>query len=56
MCKNTVKRYLELLEKLFANEIKWRKTRVKAPKDWQRSYPDAGFEIINRDNYLQFIQ
>ena len=54
------KKEIDLIEdrrgKLFAYEIKWRKTRVKIPKDWQRSYPDAGFEIINRDNYLQFIQ
>jgi predicted AAA+ superfamily ATPase len=49
------KKEIDLIEdrrgKLFAYEIKWRKTRVKIPKDWQRSYPDAGFEIINRDNY-----
>lgn len=54
------KKEIDLVEdrsgKLFAYEIKWRKTRVKVPKDWQRSYPDAGFEIIHRDNYLQFIR
>jgi hypothetical protein len=42
--------------KLCGYEIKWTKARVKAPKDWQKNYPGAGFEIINKDNYLQYIQ
>ena len=42
--------------KLFGYEIKWTKARIKAPKDWQNNYPGAGFEIINKENYLQYIQ
>ena len=41
--------------KLFGYEIKWTKTRAKAPKDWQKNYPGAEFEMIHRENYSQFI-
>jgi predicted AAA+ superfamily ATPase len=40
---------------LFGYEIKWKKTRVSAPKDWNKYYPDAGFEVISRENYLNYI-
>ncbi len=26
------------------------------PKDWPGAYPDATFEVIHQNNYLQFIQ
>ena len=42
--------------KLFGYEIKWTKTRAKAPKEWQKNYPGAEFEMIHRENYFQFIQ
>jgi len=41
--------------KLSGYEIKWTQGRVKAPKDWYKSYPDAGFEVIHRENYLNYI-
>ena len=41
---------------LFGYEIKWAKANVKAPTDWKNTYPGAGFEIINKGNYLQYIQ
>jgi len=54
------KKEIDLVEerqgKLFGYEIKWRKGRAKAPNGWHENYPDAAFEIINKDNYLQFIQ
>ena len=54
------KKEIDLVEerhgKLFGYEIKWTKGRGKAPKGWHENYPDATFEIINKDNYLQFIQ
>jgi len=37
-------------------EIKWKSPRGKPPKDWMAAYPDATFEVINRENYLTFIQ
>jgi len=41
--------------KLSGYEIKWKKGRVNAPKDWHKYYPDAAFEVINRGNYLNYI-
>lgn len=42
--------------KLNAYEFKWNiKKKVKPPGAWSRAYPDASFETINRDNYLEFI-
>jgi predicted AAA+ superfamily ATPase len=41
---------------LKAYEFKWNpKKKTKAPGAWSRAYPNATFEIINRDNYLEFI-
>lgn len=42
--------------KLFGYEVKWKDARVKVPNDWRANYPDAGFEVIHRENYLKFIQ
>ncbi|OFZ34153.1 MAG: ATPase [Bacteroidetes bacterium RIFCSPHIGHO2_02_FULL_44_7] len=42
--------------KLSAYEFKWNvKKKSKAPGAWKRAYPDASFETINRENYLDFI-
>jgi predicted AAA+ superfamily ATPase len=41
--------------KLSGYEIKWEKSRVSAPKDWNKYYPHAGFEVINQENYLNYI-
>ena len=53
------KREIDLIEeregKLFGYEIKWKKNRQRPPKDWLRTYKNASYEGINRDNYLDFI-
>ncbi len=53
------KKEIDLVEeregKLFGYEIKWKKERVKIPRDWNSSYPGATFEVIHRENYLKFI-
>jgi len=41
--------------KLFGYEFKWNKKSTKAPKDWEETYPNSNFEIIDRENYLEFI-
>ncbi|MBU2036024.1 DUF4143 domain-containing protein, partial [Patescibacteria group bacterium] len=38
--------------KLFGFEIKWSKTIKKSPKAWKDNYPDASWEVINKDNYF----
>jgi len=54
------KKEIDLVEeregKLFGYEVKWKKERVKTPQDWTAGYPDAAFEVIHRENYLEFIQ
>lgn len=45
----------EYAGKLSGYEIKWKKSRVSAPKDWNKYYPSAGFEVINQENYLNYI-
>jgi predicted AAA+ superfamily ATPase len=53
------KKEIDLVEerggKLFGYEVKWKKTSVKIPRDWTGGYPDAAFEVIHRENYLEFI-
>lgn len=41
--------------KLFGFEMKWRKDNVKAPKDFLQTYKNSSYEIINKENYLDFI-
>lgn len=41
--------------KLFGYECKWSKSKIKVPKDWTATYPEASFEVINRQNYLDFV-
>lgn len=41
--------------KLHGYEIKWKKERVKPPKDWLNTYKNAGFQVITKNNYLSFI-
>lgn len=28
---------------------------TRAPKEWTTGYPEATWNLINRDNYLEFI-
>ncbi|PIE81557.1 MAG: hypothetical protein CSA11_04260 [Chloroflexi bacterium] len=41
--------------KLFGYEFKYGQKTPKAPKAWQKAYPDATFAGINRDNFLDFV-
>ncbi|NIM10802.1 MAG: AAA family ATPase [Candidatus Aminicenantes bacterium] len=46
----------EIDGKLSGFEIKWSpKKKVKIPGDWAASYEGAGFNVINRENYLDFL-
>lgn len=40
---------------LYAYEFKWKDQHVSAPSEWQSSYPDAKFKVINKHNYLDFL-
>ena len=42
--------------RLYGYEFKWGKSKkVKPPKVWLETYKEASFEVINRENYLEFI-
>lgn len=50
---------LDLVEerdgRLFGYEFKWSKKSAAVPTQWRGSYPDAGYEVIHSENYLDFI-
>lgn len=50
---------LDLVEersgRLTGYEMKWGKAKPRPPKAWTTGYPDADWQVINRENYLQFI-
>ena len=40
---------------LHGYEFKWKSTEVAPPKGWLESYPEADFNVVHPDNYLEFI-
>ncbi|MDA3779212.1 MAG: ATP-binding protein [Bacteroidales bacterium] len=40
---------------LFAYEFKWKESKLKIPSQWKSSYPDARFEVINIENFENWI-
>jgi predicted AAA+ superfamily ATPase len=53
--KQEIDRIEERNGKLSAFEYKWGNTPAKIPSEFAKSYPDASFEVITQDNYLDFI-
>ncbi len=41
--------------RLYGYEVKWRKTKHKNPSDWLRAYDNSQYEIVNNENYQNFI-
>lgn len=41
---------------LFAYEFKWKESKVKIPSQWNKAYPDASFEVINKDNFVEWLK
>ena len=42
-------------QQITATEIKWKPQKVKAPAGFTKAYPEANFNVIDRDNYLEWI-
>ena len=40
---------------LFGYEIKWKSKHNNPPKNWNDLYPNAKYQVINKENYLDFI-
>jgi len=41
--------------KLFGYEFKWTRKKAKAPKLWLDTYAEASWEVIDTENYMEFI-
>lgn len=35
--------------------MKWTKRKETPPKGWIEAYSNASYEVISRDNYLEFV-
>jgi len=42
--------------RLFGYEFKWRSKSRKTGAGWTEAYPDASLEIIDQENYLEFVK
>lgn len=40
---------------LYGYEMKWKSKNVKPPKDWLKTYQNSKYELISRENYLEFV-
>jgi len=41
--------------KLSGYEFKWKPKKIKAPKAWRDAYPEASFETVSQENFLEFL-
>lgn len=41
---------------LFGYEFKWKEDKVKIPTQWKNAYPNASFEVINMENYIEWLK
>ena len=50
---------IDLLEQsdghLSGFEFKWQNRRVRVPGSFEKAYPDATFEVVHQDNYIDFV-
>ena len=54
------KQEIDLVEeregRLWAYELQWSpRRRVRVPPQWREAYPDASFEVVTRENYLETV-
>lgn len=57
--RSTTQQEVDLIEVVDGNisafEIKWRKPKAKLPTSFAEAYPNATLQIINTDNYINFL-
>jgi predicted AAA+ superfamily ATPase len=41
--------------KLFGYEVKFSDQNAKAPSQWTGTYPEASFEVVTKENFLDFV-
>ena len=42
--------------KLYGYEFKWKAGKTKIQKEWLNTYSNASFEVINKDNFLEWLE
>lgn len=48
--------FIEIYDgQMMAFEMKWSKSKASLPSSFARNYPEAQFQIIQKDNYLQWL-
>lgn len=40
---------------LYGYEMKWKNKKVKPPKDWLKTYQNSKYEVISKENSLDFV-
>ncbi len=41
--------------KLYGFEFKWSPKKIKIQKEWLKTYSNASFEVIHKENFLEFV-
>ena len=41
---------------LFGYEFKWKESKVKTPTQWEKTYPNSSFEVINFENFHNWLK
>ncbi|HOT13558.1 MAG TPA: ATP-binding protein [Bacteroidales bacterium] len=41
---------------LFGYELKWKESKVKIPTQWKNAYPDSSFEVVNINNFENWLE
>lgn len=48
--------FIEIYDgQMTAFEMKWRKNKAQLPSAFSQNYPEAQFQIVNQDNYIQWL-
>ncbi|MCX6718872.1 MAG: DUF4143 domain-containing protein, partial [Candidatus Taylorbacteria bacterium] len=42
--------------KLIGYECKWKDKTVKSPEEWLETYTNSSFEVVRKDNYMEYLQ
>jgi len=54
------KQEIDLIEeregKLFAYEFKWKADKAVVPAAWESAYPDAPYEVITSQNFMDWLK
>ena len=40
---------------LFGYEFKYSPRKIKAPKAWEKAYPESSFQVVSKDNFFDFL-